>query len=123
MESKSAFSAVRLKSNLRFLLRKISLIEKIDVDDIVSMISSEKSDKIPLSEAIAVFCANYFSQASTLLGHDLAGHGQGNCSITNVFKCVGTNNRNFEYSFILTNEIKLIEDRVPFKQYSCDAVS
>ncbi len=74
----------KLHPNLQLLLKKISVIERIEMHALTAQIDSHRKKNMRLDTAIGIFCASYFAQASTPHGHEAARHGQGHESI----KCI-----------------------------------
>lgn len=105
-----------LPPNLWLLLKKISIIEEVPLSELLSLIKSHQKIEAPLDKIIAIFCAHYFAQASTLQGHYAAGHGFESISQTvkTVFEVVTLTHPGIVFQRLVENKELLSEAREPF---------
>ena len=105
----------KLHPNLLLLLRKICVIERTTINDLVLKICTYSRDKTSLEITISFFCANYFAQSSTLQGHKAARHGQNRFTIKTVSDAIQINKKRYDLSLLVPNDSLISEDIEKYK--------
>lgn len=96
-----------LPPNLLLLLRRIGVVEEMPVTKLLDFLARHNEDNLPMEQLISMFCANYFAQAATLVGHAAANHGQGQATIKDVMGSLKMNTRRYELAVLCRNEERI----------------
>jgi hypothetical protein len=101
----------KLNPNLLLLLKKVALIERLSLSSLIDQISMQITPTMSIESCISMFCAAYFAQATTLQGHQAAGHGNGSVSIQSALNCFGMNQQRYDLAIHHLNDSLISEGR------------